>query len=955
MASNFARRRLIRDRLRNNTRRSRGNGGPPRLLQVFIALVGLGVIAVAVAGGVGFGVYRSYANGLESPDELIARQPSGGAQIFDRNGTLLYEYVDDRSGLRSPVKLEDMSPWIIAATISTEDNSFWTNPGVNTRGLVRAGLEGLHLRSADAGTNTGGSSITQQLVKNLYIPEKDRYKRSVSRKMKETIYAFELSDRYSKNQILEWYLNQIPYGGIYNGVEAASLGYFGKHAKDLTLPEAAMLAGIPASPNEYSPVTNPLGAVKRRNEVLRLMQSRNRVEVTDAEGAKLPATRFQINEHGENIDATDKAFYISTLAPLNVAPQRFPVQAPHWVFDYIEPQIVKLYGKEALYRGGLRVTTTLDINLQNKAQAAIEQWVSEFEATAHGHNGAMVAIDPKTSEVLVMVGSRDYFADTYYEDCDCTLAGRNNNATALNSPGSTLKPFTYAAAFEQLGWGPETEILDTPITYQDGDKPFTPRNPSGDFHGVMSIRNALGNSMNIPAFKTALYVGVPQLVNEYKKFGIASLDGRGFGPSVTIGGVDVSLLDVTYAYSVLAGGGTMRGVPTTKTFEDTDHNRKLDPVSILQITRATDGSVVYPTTQDHRVQVQENPVVSPQTAYQIQNILTDPSAFCITYGCGALSIGRQWGVKTGTSEPFENSRAIGETWTYGFTPDLVAGVWAGNAGNQPMYNITSTSISYRAVRDFMIEALADTPPSTFDRPGGMVEIDTCTPSGLKATDACPRRVHNLLPAETAPKKDDDWWRRVRVDIRDGKIATELTPPQFVQQRFGLVIPDGLSDFTRSQSQEWARYLNAGSTPTEKSDGQSPVVISAPREGDRVNGIVAVTGKADTPGFVAYRLEYLQTGGVAWSPIIRSESRVPSVAGLGLWNTAGLPEGTYTIRLVLEDRDRGELSTFITVKIGGGGGTSPRGTPTPKSNSTPGGVFQLTPVPTPTIYNPAGGR
>ncbi len=956
MASNFARRRLIRERLRNSGRRAQSNGGPPRLLQVFLGLVGLGVIAVAVAGGVGFGVYKSYANGLESPDELIARQPSGGAQIFDRNGTLLYEYVDDRSGLRSPVKLDEMSPWIIAATISTEDNSFWTNPGVNTKGLVRAGLEALRLRSADAGSSTGGSSITQQLVKNLYIPEKQRYERSYKRKLKETIYAFELSDKYSKNQILEWYLNQIPYGGIYNGVEAASLGYFGKHAKDLTLPEAAMLAGIPACPSCYDPINNPDGATKRRNEVLRLMQSRNRTEVPAEDGTPLSATRFQINENGDTVDATDQAFYISTLAPLAIVPQRFPVQAPHWVFDYIQPQIEKLYGKEALYRGGLRVTTTLDLNLQAKAQAALEQWISEFESTAHGHNGALVAIDPRTSEILVMVGSRDYFGDTYYEDCNCTLGGRNNNATALNSPGSTLKPFTYAAAFEQLGWGPETEILDTPISFQDGDKVFTPRNPSGDFRGPMSIRNALGNSMNIPAFKTALYVGVPSLVNEYKKFGMTSLDGRTYGPSVTIGGVDVSLVDVTYAYSVLAANGTMRGVPTTKSFEDPQNNRKLDPVSILQITRAIDNSVVFPTTEDHRVKVQEDQVVSPQTAYQIQNILTDPSAFCITYGCGALSIGRQWGVKTGTSEPYEESRAIGETWTYGFTPDLVAGVWAGNTGNEPMYNITSTSISYRALRDFMIEALAQTPPSTFDRPAGMVDIETCTPSGLKATAACPRKVKNLLPADTAPKKDDDWWRTVKVDIRDGKIATELTPPQFVQTRSGLVIPsDGLSDFARSQAQEWAKYLNAGTAPTEKSDGQAPVNITSPREGDQVGKIVTIAGKADSPGFIAYRLEVAQNPPLAWTLINRSETRQPG-GGLGLWNTTGLPNGTYTLRLVLEDKDRGELSTFITVRIGAAGdpgGTPPRGSATPKPSATP--LFVLPPTPTPVVYNPADGQ
>ena len=926
MARNSATRRMLRNRTRGNTRNAGGSGGAPRWLQLIAALAGIGVIALAVAGATGYGVYRSYANGIKPPDEVIASQPSGGAQIFDRHNNLLYEYVDDRSGLRSPVKLEDVSPWMIAATISTEDASFWSNSGVNPRGIARAGLEALHLRSADASNTTGGSSITQQLVRNVYIPFADRSQRSYKRKLKETIYALELSKRYSKNQLLEWYLNQISYGGLYNGVEAASQGYFGKHAKDLTLPEAAMLAGIPAGPSRYDPINHPQAATNRRNEVLRLMHTREQVEITDADGQKSPATRIQVNDDRTTVDATDAAFYLSTLAPLNIAKQRFPVQAPHWVFNQIQPQIEKLYGHEALVRGGLRITTTLDLDLQNKAQAALENWISQFEEQSNAHNGAMVAIDPRTSEILVYVGSRDYF--------NVDIEGSNDNASALNSPGSTLKPFTYSAAFERLGWGPGTEILDTPISFPDGDKTFTPRNPSGDFHGPISAHDALGNSLNIPAVKTAEYVGIDNVAAEYKKFGMTGLDGRGFGPSITVGGIDVKLVDVTYAYSVLAAGGIMRGVPTTQVLDA--GNRKLDPVSILQVTRA-DGTVLYPTTEDHRVKVQEEKVVEPQTAYQITSILSDPSAFCITYGCGALSIGRTWGVKTGTSEPFVNSHAIGETWTYGYTPDLVAGVWAGNADNSPVQNILSTSISYRAVRDFMIEALAATPAREFDKPPGLSVIDTCTPSGLKATDACGRKVKNLLPDATAPKKDDDWWRSVKVDIRDGLLATELTPSQFVQQRFGLAIPESIQGFARSQAEEWVTYLNAQAAPTDKSTGKAPVRIDSPKQGEHVKGIVPITGAADSADFVAYRVEYgVSTVPLEWKLIARSTQKQPN-GGLGLWNLSGMADGIYTLRLVLEDAKRGELSTFITVIVGKGAAvptpTKPTGQPTARPTFT----------------------
>jgi membrane peptidoglycan carboxypeptidase len=922
VARNNARRRLIRSRMRGAG--SGVRGGASRWLQVFIAIGALGLIATAAAGATGYGVYRSYADGLKPPDEVISQQPSGGAQIFDRNGKLLYEYVDDRSGLRSPVKIEDISPWMIAATISTEDASFWTNPGVNTRGIIRAGLETLHLRSADAASTTGGSSITQQLVKNVYIPAAERSQRSYSRKLKETIYALELSNRYSKNQILEWYLNQISYGGLYNGVEAAAMGYFGVHAKDLSLAQAALLAGIPAGPVAYDPINNPSGALARRNEVLRLMHTRNRVEVDGGDGKKVPASRFQVNDNGTTADATDAMFYISTLAPVTITPQRFPVQAPHFVFNVIQPQLVHDYGLAALHQGGLRVTTSLDLNLEEKAQGILENWISQFEDVSDAHNGALVAIDPRTSEMLTYVGSRDYFRDD--------IKGQNDNADSLNSPGSTLKPFTYEAAFERLGWGPGTEVLDTPITYSDGvNEPFTPRNPSGDFHGPMSVHDALGNSMNIPAFKTALYVGVPNVVDEYRKFGMTTLDGHSYGPSVTIGGVDIKLADVTYAYSVLANNGVMRGMPTR--LDLPAGNRKLDPVTILQITKSN-GEVLYPKTPDHRVKVQEERVVDPQYAYQITSILSDPSAFCITYGCGALSIGRPWGVKTGTSEPFENSHAIGETWTYGYTPELVTGVWAGNSDNSPIHNILSTSISYRAVRDFMEAALADTPASSFERPDGLSTVDTCTPSGLRATDACGRKVKNLLPDASAPRKADDWWQKVKVDIRNGMLATEMTPPAFVQERFGLAIPGSVQGFARDQALEWTKVINASVVPTDRSNGQSPVEISSPKSGASVKGIVYVYGKADTPDFAAYRLEY--GAGVApssWNLVTRSTER-PVNNGLGLWNTADLPDGAYTLRLVLEDKTRGELITSVTITIGENIRVSPTFTPT----VPPAGIF-----------------
>jgi membrane peptidoglycan carboxypeptidase len=566
------------------------------------------------------------------------------------------------------------------------------------------------------------------------------------------------------------------------------------------------------------------------------------------------------------------------------------------------------------------VTTTIDLDLQAKAQAALETWISEFEASASGHNGALVAIDPETSELLVMVGSRDYFRDD--------IQGRNNNATADNSPGSTLKPFAYAAAFEQLNWGTETEILDTPVSFPDGDQAFVPRNPSGNFQGPISVRKALGNSLNIPATKTAAYVGVANVAAEYKKFGITGLEDQqeGFGPALVVGGIDVNLLDVTYAYTVFANSGVMRGVPTTQDLPP--GNRELDPVSILQVVRESDGEILYPDEEDHRVKVQERRVIDARYAWMINDILSDPNAHCITYGCGALSIGREWGVKTGTSEPYENSRAIGETWTYGYTPDLVAGVWAGNADNSPMYNITSTSISYRALRDFMIEALKDVPAREFPKPPGLKETETCTPSGLKATPECPRKVKQWLP-DTLDLEEDNWWRRAKVDIRDGLLATELTPPQFVSERFGMVIPESVQGFARAQALEWQRLIGGTSTPTDKSTGNAPVRIDSPKSGAFVKNNVRITGKADSEHFVAYRVEWGAGSQPSEWNVLVLEDDPESGGELAEWDVRELDDGVYTIRLVLLDSVQGTLYYPVTVNVGENRRSStPVPTPTP---------------------------
>ena len=886
MARFFKRRRRVYLRSDDKTGLRRWMLAP---LLIFGVLAG----GSAVTAVTGFIIYRVYASDMQ-PIEGVLSQNAGGAKIYDKNGHLLYEYVDDLQGMRQPVPLSEVSPYLVDATIATEDASFYSNPGVNLKGLLRAAYENFFPGNLDFFQGTGGSSITQQLVKNIYIPEAERQKRSISRKLKETVYAIELTNRYSKDKILEWYLNQIPYGGIYNGVEAAAQGYFGKKASELTLGEAALLAGIPACPSCYNPLENPERTVARRNQVLLLMQEKGLITKTEG--------------------------WVAAQEPVNLTAHRFLIDAPHWVLSYVGPELEKMFGRQAVYREGLKVTTTLDLDLQKKAEDILENWISEFEGSG-GHNGALVALDPTTGEILAYVGSRDYFRDD--------ILGQNDMAQAFNSPGSAMKPFTYITSFMKLGWGPGTLVLDTPICYPDGDKEFCPRNPSGDYHGAISIRNALGSSLNVPAFKTILATGVDDVVNTAKKMGITGLDGRTLGPSFTIGGVDVRLVDMVFGYSVFANGGIMRGVPTVESLPQ--GNRELDPVSILKV-EDSNGNVIYDAENERR----DIHLVPPEYTYLINNILSDPQAQCITFGCGGLSIpGQHAAVKTGTSEPYENSSAIGDTWAMVYTPNLVVGVWAGNADNSPMYNIDSTSISWRSARDFMEAALEGKEALDFEKPDGVDTAKVCVPSNMLPTEYCGKTVEDLFVTDALPKEKDNWWQPFKIDIRTGLLATEMTPPQFVQQRVFLVLPQDLTDAQRQQAMEWASALGLSLAPTERSnpsDVDVPAVISSPAWNASVSGTVAVTGRAKSSNFEWYRLEY-GSGASPSNWIVITQGNAPVTdATLGSWDTTGLTPGQYTLRLVVKDSSRGELVSLATVTVTAAAKETP--TPTPKKQAAP---------------------
>jgi membrane peptidoglycan carboxypeptidase len=583
-----------------------------------------------------------------------------------------------------------------------------------------------------------------------------------------------------------------------------------------------------------------------------------------------------------------------------------------------------MFGRDAIFRDGLVVTTSLDLDLYNESNTILERWIREFEGVSNSKNGAVTVIDPKTGEILVMVGSRDYFRED--------IEGKNNNATALNSPGSAFKPFVYLTSFLRLGWGPGTTILDTPISIPQSDGTvFTPTNPGRNFQGSITIRNALGNSLNIPPIKTAMEVGVSNVVAQAKKMGFTSLTGF-YGPAIATGGVDITALDLSYGYSVLAAGGVMNGQEPLVRHRAGE--RTVDPISILKVTDSESRVRfdVEPRRKSERI-------VGADYAYLVSTILSDGSAQCLTFGCGGITIpGRQAATKTGTSEPFDpkgpNAGKIGDTWAFGYTPELVVGIWAGNSNNAPVDHIYSTSISFRAMRDVMQMVFAGRPSTPFVRPADVVEASVCMPSGLKPTDICGRRVTDIFAKASVPTKDDDWWKRVRIDTRNNLLAAPDTPPQFIEEKVMLVPPGATPESLKAFADQGYAVAPTETSTAGNVGSDLSALITSPAPGFNASGFVQVTGRATSDRFNEYRLEYgVGAAPRSWSRIAQSTSPV-SNGTLGIWDTARLEPGIYTIRLVVEDGRRGEITSTVSVFVGepvATPGATPRVTPTPRRN------------------------
>lgn len=612
--------------------------------RIFIPVLAL---SFAVLAPFSIGI-AALARDLPHPSRLTREDRDLATELYDRNGTLLYRFYAEKN--RTLVELNDLPEHLIQATIAIEDRNFYKHHGVDLRGIIRA----LHV-NLTTGTLSGGSTITQQLIKNtLLSPEK-----TVQRKLREVVLALWTEVIYSKEEILKMYVNEVAYGGPAWGVRSATLLYFDKEPHDLTLGEAGIIAGLPAAPSLYSPFGPDPDVVRaRQKEVLRRMVEDGYISREQADTALSETITF--------------------------AKPTTAIKAPHFVM-YVRDELIKTYGERRVYTGGLRVTTTLDLALQAKIEEIVRTEVEKLKYLSVS-NGAALVTDPKTGEILALIGSLDYFGD----------GGNFNVATARRQPGSAIKPVTYAAAF-QAGYVPSTIILDMPVSFAiPGQPAYRPVNYDDRWHGPISLRNALGNSYNIPAVKLVATIGVPKMIELARDMGITSFDEEDrYGLSITLGGAEITMLDMMNVYGVLANGGIRN-----------------DPTPILSIEDAHGHPVVYEVQKGTRV-------LEPEIAFLLTDILSDNKARSQAFGSNSpLRIDRhQVAVKTGTSDKKRDN------WTFGYTPSHVVGVWVGNNNNKPMHPLLTSGITGAAPiwQKIMLHLLSGKEPQYFARPENVVE------------------------------------------------------------------------------------------------------------------------------------------------------------------------------------------------------------------------------------------
>jgi len=672
---------------------------------------------------------------LPFPGQLKDTQ-AVSTKIYDRNDKLVYEIFADKR--RTPVDLSQIPDYVKEATIAIEDKDFYKHPGFSITGMARALYKNIFRQKLE-----GGSTLTQQLVKTtLLTPD-----RNLRRKIRELVLALIVEGRYSKDEILEMYLNNIPYGSTAYGIEAASELYFGKETEDLTLAEASLLAGLTAAPSRYSPFgSRPELSRERQNTVLNRMVEDGYITPEEAEAAK-----------------NEELIYVRAET----------LSAPHFAL-WIKEQLAEKYGDAVVEQGGLRVKTTLDLELQEFAEKAVKDEVEKLKGRDVG-NGAALVVRPGTGEILAMVGSKDYFA----EDED----GKVNIIFALRQPGSSIKPLNYALAIQNKKITASTPLADIPTCFQvAGQAEYCPQNYDGQFHGATQARFALGNSYNIPAVRVLALNGLPEFVNFANQMGITTFtDPSRYGLSLTLGGGEVRPYDMAVAFSTFANGGVKK------------------PLSAFIKISDWTGKVLY--EKDPSEELEGVRVLDPETAFIISHILLDNNSRSTAFGGSSylvVSGHPEVSVKTGTTNDLRDN------WAIGYSKQALVLTWVGNNDNSPMTGAVSGLSGASPIWNRIIKESLDKAEEGFydksekehgwpEKPGGVVGATVCATTGSIAegdTAGCPTRFEYFLegtvPAGTARRQD------IFVFNDTGSPANSEALPEQIRPESHLVITDPLN-------------------------------------------------------------------------------------------------------------------------------------------------------------------
>lgn len=815
------------------------------LLYSGAALVGLILFGYIAS----LAVFAYYGRQIPSPGRLS--ESRGNSTVFyDRNGKVIYEMFKDKN--RVPVKSDDISPWLKKATVAIEDKHFYEHSGISEIGILRAAI------FSAMGQSQGGSTITQQLIKNVLLTNE----RSLSRKVKEAILAYQVEKRYTKDEILTMYLNEAPYGGTYWGVGTASRAYFNKPPKDLTIVEAAILAGIPQRPTTFSPHVGRRAALENRTiDVLRRMREDKYITPLEE---KLALTQLKAIKFSKGT-VTD-------------------IPAAHFVF-YLRDKLVQQYG-EGLFNQGMKIKTTLDLDIQEKAQKIVKDEIAKLEKYQVS-NGASVVLDVEKGEILAYVGSHDY-NDEKNGQFDVISQGDRQ-------PGSTLKPIEYAAMMEK-GYTASSVIMDTKTVFPNpGAKDYVPENYDLRYRGPVQIRFALANSLNVTAVKGLAMIGLRDFLQKAYDMGINSLEPtnntmQNLGLSASLGGGGTNLLDLTSAYTVFARGG-----------------ERIDSAGILEITEFN-GKQIY-----KKKDTKSRKVLSPEISFIISHILSDNIARQEAFGPRSELVipGKTVAAKTGTTNDKRDN------YTVGFTKSVAVGVWVGNNDNSKMNEKIASGLTGASPiwHDIMVELLKKYPDNIMEKPAKVKALQVDSFLGGLPKDSQPTRSEYFVEG-TEPKDISPFYKKVKISRSTGKLANEVEIRSNSYEEKEFVCFTENDPVSADGKNRWQEAINEWVSqqkddrlkcPTETSDASSEdVVVSIKSPGNNA--------KVDSNSFeVKVKIGSLHP--IKKVQIYASGREVKTLDGdrNDVTETIRLDDGVYDLKVVaINDKDKTGDST---IKIG----------------------------------------